>query len=321
MYTYASLLILNLESSHVPATILALALPNHCARAALPLTIGVKFRGAQAANASGAAAAAAVAAKEAAAKKAEAGEEEAEQAAHSGSESDSDCEVVPGEEEALPEVSTKHVKVNGYESAVRVCLALTKLQRELHSEWDDAQMPERRKHGKDAQELGMGWGKQLRGHVNNKFSYFYLHLSMYHLEEIIIANGHPLAGDDSILEKGNHNLGKFKRMVFHTKGNEEEWVRKTRKRVRGSEDDSDSDDESQYEEVSTTVRAMPREAQQVLRLQRLKEHVDRMNPPPQKQQKSRRVQESLKVKSEAKRKSRSAVVDELQSEATRLRMS
>ena len=88
--------------------------------------------------------------------------------------------------------------------------------------------------------LGWDGASSLGGmDVNNKFSYFYLHLSMYHLEEIVIANGHPLAGDDSILEKGNHNLGKFKSMVFHTKGEEEQWVRLTRKRLGDEGEEAD----------------------------------------------------------------------------------
>ena len=53
-----------------------------------------------------------------------------------------------------------------------------------------------------------------RAHVGNRIYYYYLHFVFAHIKENIVTNGHPLAGCDTVLEKGNHDAKKHKRTVY-----------------------------------------------------------------------------------------------------------
>ena len=106
------------------------------------------------------------------------------------------------------------VKVGNATSAAAVWLSFSKLQRELHSKWDDRSSIERDLHGTEAQRLGRAWVVLIRRHVNNSIFYYYLHLTFAHLRQLIIDNGHPLAGCDSILEKGNNDAKTLKRTIM-----------------------------------------------------------------------------------------------------------
>ena len=101
----------------------------------------------------------------------------------------------------LPAITTD--KVGDYASAVRCWASLVRLQLDLHADWDDHDIDERRKWGARMQASGRVWVAAVRRHVNNKIFYFYLHLTFAHLQELTIENGHLASGDDSILEQGN----------------------------------------------------------------------------------------------------------------------
>jgi hypothetical protein len=233
---------------------------------------------------------------------------------------------VAGEEEMLPEVGAD-TKVNSFKSALHVAHSLAQLQRELHSEWDDSVWSEEREaHGSKAQEYGRAWGLAARGHVNNSIKYYYVIFSIYHhhLKEVIVANGHPLLGDDSIQEINNKEMKAFKGSVFHCPYSREKVkVVKHMKVIREEEEEEEDEGEgeSEYEErVSYRKPHQPVPAQ-VQRLKKLKGHVNRQRGYMGKWQKqSKGVQKALKlkVKKESARLLREGVVTELSRERAKL---
>lgn len=74
----------------------------------------------------------------------------------------------------LPAVTVD--KVGDYASAVKCWVSLVQLQLDLHAEWDDHDLDERRRWGAKMQASGPIWVAAVRKHVNNKIFYFYLHL-------------------------------------------------------------------------------------------------------------------------------------------------
>ena len=210
-------------------------------------------------------------------------------------------------------------KVNSFKSALLVAHSLAQLQRELHSQWDDSDWSEREAHGSKAQEYGRAWGLAARGHVNNSINYYYVHFSIYHLKEVIVTNGHPLLGDDSIQEISNKEMKSFKDLVFHCPYSRDKVKVVKHMKVFGEEEEEEAEGESEYEEhVSYRKPQLPVPAQ-VQRLKKLKEHVNRQRGYRGKRQKqSKGVQKSLKVKKESARLLREGVVAELARERAKL---
>lgn len=232
-------------------------------------------------------------------------------------------EEVPGEEAVLPTVGAD-VKVNNYASALRVALALCVMQRELHSTWDDSVPEERVKHGSLAQKYGREWGLAARGHVNNKVKYFYIHLSMYHLKDIIVINGHPLLGDDAIQEISNKETLKLKPLLFHCPTSRDKVKVVRYKKVKHSQEsgsDADGEEsESEYEEHVVYRKPMPPVAAQVKRLQKLKQYTREKRGFTEKKSKSKsqKVRKAAEIKTESKRRRRDEVCEGLELEQKRL---
>ena len=86
--------------------------------------------------------------------------------------------------------------------------------RVLHFPWDDHLQSQRQAYAQKAEVEGRRWVVHARAHVANSINYYYLHWVYAHIREKIVACGHPLNGDDSVLEKGNNNAGRLKRTVF-----------------------------------------------------------------------------------------------------------
>lgn len=94
-------------------------------------------------------------------------------------------------------------------SAYMVWSTLLELILELHDEWDDHDMEERRKHAEAASMLGKAWVHAVKKHSKYTCSHYYCHVAFAHLHELIMCNGHLFCGDDSILERGHQQ---FKRL-------------------------------------------------------------------------------------------------------------
>ena len=157
--------------------------------------------------------------------------------------------------------------------------------------------------------------------MNNSIKYYYVHFSIYHLKEVIVTNGHPLLGDDSIQEISNKEMKAFKDLVFHCPYSREKVkVVKHMKVIREEEEEEEEGEgESEYEERVSYHKPHPPVPAQVQRLKKLKEHVNRQRGYRGKRQKqSKGVQKSLKVKKESARLLREGVVAELTRERAKL---
>ena len=104
--------------------------------------------------------------------------------------------------------------VGGYESALKVVLALLRLHLYLHDDWDDSTDEKRRVRGEKAQELGAAWTVAARAHVGNHMRHYYNHIVFAHLAELVRRHGNLQCGNDEILEKGNRDVKDDKRLTF-----------------------------------------------------------------------------------------------------------
>ena len=104
--------------------------------------------------------------------------------------------------------------VGDYASALKVVLALLKMQLYLHDSWDDSTDEYRRVRGEKAQELGAAWTVAARAHVGNHMRHYYNHVVFAHLAELVRLHGNLQSGNDEILEKGNRDVKDDKRLTF-----------------------------------------------------------------------------------------------------------
>ena len=54
----------------------------------------------------------------------------------------------------------------------------------------------------------------LRKHGNESCGHYYSHVSLAHLEELVVEHGHLQAGNDEVLEKGNRDMKRFRDMTY-----------------------------------------------------------------------------------------------------------
>ena len=54
----------------------------------------------------------------------------------------------------------------------------------------------------------------IRAHSGGVVGHYYCHVAFVHIQEILEESGHMMAGNDEVLEKGNHTIKEYKRLTF-----------------------------------------------------------------------------------------------------------
>lgn len=103
------------------------------------------------------------------------------------------------------------------QGALLVWSTFMELMLELHEEWDDHDLEERKRRGKVAEQLGKQWALAVRRHSKFTCVHYYCHVAYAHLRELIECNGHLFSGDDAILERG-HQVFKRLRAITSSGG-------------------------------------------------------------------------------------------------------
>ena len=116
-----------------------------------------------------------------------------------------------GDEEYLDQVSGI---VGNRETALRAILTLLRMHLELATPWSDHSMVTRLKKAPIGQAKGSAWAMAIRAHSGGVVGHYYCHVAFAHTEEILVESGHMMAGNDEVLEKGNHTIKEYKRMTF-----------------------------------------------------------------------------------------------------------
>jgi hypothetical protein len=139
-------------------------------------------------------------------------------AANDASEHGSDCEdddisnlIGDGDEEYLDQVSGI---VGNRETALRAILTLLHMHLELATPWSDNTMATRLKKAPIGQVKGSAWAMAIRAHSGGVVGHYYCHVAFAHIQEILVESGHMMAGNDEVLEKGNHTIKEYKRLTF-----------------------------------------------------------------------------------------------------------
>ena len=178
----------------------------------------------------------------------------------------------------------------------------------LHKPWDDHDTSERAKHGAIALEKGREWVRAARRHVGNRIYYYYLHWIFAHIKESIVENGHPLAGDDSVLEKGNNDAGNLKHTIYWGGSDvaSKRRIQVTRQRVTIGADGQEVKVASQV-----TRENAHGQAYQMMGMQLMHEHISAEKRARALQIKTEAQLETKRVKREAELAQRDSVIDEL----------
>lgn len=121
-----------------------------------------------------------------------------------------DCFDIPNEAED---------DLNG---AYLVWSTLLELILELHEEWDDHDMEERKRRAKAAADLGKNWANAVRRHSKYTCVHYYCHIAFAHLEELILCNGHLFCGDDAVLERGHQSYKRLRTIT--SSGGKPRWT-------------------------------------------------------------------------------------------------
>ena len=178
----------------------------------------------------------------------------------------------------------------------------------LHAPWDDHDAGERSKQGGIAETLGRAWVTCVRSHVNGRIFYYYLHWVYAHLKETIVDNGHPLAGCDTVLEKGNNDAGRLKHTIFWggcDEASKRSIVVKKQRVTIGA------DGKEQKYTVSVARENAHGQAYQMMGLQLMREHISAEKRARALQIKSAAEEETRRVKREEELATRDSVIEEL----------
>ena len=130
---------------------------------------------------------------------------------------------------------------------------------------------EARKNG----EAGQAWAGQLFSHSGNTATLAYMHVSMAHLEELTMANGHPHTGDDELLEVGHRPAKKIKEMTYHVGTGDKQpgsVVTQERRRKRWVTVGGKKVWTGAYDKYTVTYPAPKSSARQVLEIEKLREY-------------------------------------------------